>query len=162
MKRFLNVLALLLLIAGLSYSQVTTNQYGVTFNQARVWFTEANATDATADRTTGYLTFAPATEIGLIGRATDSLNVHISYQLRNSVTGAVQGSATLLDSCVYVVDEAVTSDTSTVETGLGVATLRGYDQVRFVLDFDAATPGTSDGDDGTANLFRLYYILYKP
>ena len=154
MKRFLSLLALVVLIAGVASSQVVTNQFGTRFNQAREFYKEASFTASTANDTTGYITFVPATELGIIGRADDSVDVNIYYQLRNSTTGAA-GSWTLIDSTILT----AATDNAAVETGLGIATLRGYDQVRFYFDFQT---NSTDGLDGTAATFRCYYMLYKP
>lgn len=153
MKWFLSLLALVMLVGAVSYSQVQTVG-GITFNRATEFYKEASFTASTANDTTSYLKFAPATEIGIIGRADDSVDVNIYYQLRNSTTGAA-GSWTLVDSTILT----SATDNAAVETGIGVATLRGYDQVRFYFDFQT---NSTDGGDGTAATYRCYYMLYKP
>ena len=155
MKRFLSLLALILLVAVVAYPQVQTVN-GVTFNQAKLWFSNANCLPATANDTTTYLPFTPSTNVGWVKRSNDSMNVLIYYQLRSSTTGAT-GTATLIDSCVSTTQ----SDVATIGKGLAIATLIGADQVRFIFDYNGATTGTG-GNDGSANLFRFYYMLYRP
>ena len=151
MKRILSLLAILALCVGVSYSQVI-QEHGVTFNQAREFYKEASVTASTANDTTGYIWFTPATEIAFIGTCDDSVDVNIYYQLKNSTTGAA-GSWTLIDSTI------LTATGATRHTPIAVATFAGYDLIRFYFDFQAAT---TDGGDGTAATYRCYYFLHRP
>ena len=57
---------------------------GSVFNQATQFYYKSGFYSATANDTTGFITFSPATEIRVFERCNDSAKVMLQYQLRNS------------------------------------------------------------------------------
>lgn len=117
-------------------------------------YSKATYLDATATDTTRYMPFefreGLATHIVLTGVATDSVNVIVSYQLKNSITG-LTGAMTLADTLTG------TNNTSNVGllASLAIATTAGYNQIRYEHNYITGN-GTTAG-----RVYKLYHTLIK-
>lgn len=154
MKKIFALLAIMLFAVGNLCAQSTP-----LFNRAWDVYNKSY-TASTANDTTQYFPLTQAThgrrsgttDIRFFGRSNDSLSVNCYYQLKNSTTGSL-GTWTQIDTVIHV----ATSDSVTSPGTLLLATLIGYDQIRFYFDWLAA----SAGGDGTADTFRWYLYLFK-
>ena len=153
MKKLFFVLALMVVSVSLVFAQTPQ------FNQAWLLRTKTYLA-TTANDTTAYYNLtassfgrrAGTTDIRFFGRSNDSITVDCYYQLKNSTTGAL-GTWTQIDTVIHV----NTSDSTSTPGTLLLATLIGYDQIRFYFDFLSGTAGS----DGSDNTFRWYAYLLK-
>lgn len=114
-----------------------------------------------ADGTAQYYSIAGGTNIYHLARTNDSLRVTVNYALRNTVARATVAFA-LLDSIVTVDNLGSAAYDSTIrKTGLTLATILGYDGIRYEEDYDATTAGTATNSDGTTNRWRLYQFFLR-
>jgi len=98
--------------------------------------------------TTQYITlfdapYGMADNLTVLGWTTDSVAVEISYQLKNSYTGAT-GAVTLLNDTLISVGPITGADTSHIVGSLAVAALSGYNSARFFFNYVTGN-GTTAG-----------------
>lgn len=159
MKHLISLLLVFGLVGSLE-AQVFTSQYGTRFNEASIIYYKSGFIATTASDTTGFISIAGGLDFALWGTADDSTVVLPYYQLRNSTTGAL-GSWTAMDTIG-------TDGTGNTPTAAGpatdemsggavaLATLNGFDEVRFYIDY---LTGSCTSADGSAAVLKVYLFL---
>lgn len=136
----------------------------VTYNKPVQFYYKANPTSSTANDTTNFFSIGTGqASYTVLGTANDSATVIVFYRLRQSkMPYALTGSWTLLDT--LGVDGAGSLNTTTggaqLVGTLALATLTGYDEIEFYVDYLSGTSNAAA--DGTANYIRLFYYAVKP
>lgn len=143
------------------------NRTGLVIDEYSWSSTTANDTipqPAAADGTPVWTPIIGGTDAYYFARTNDSLRATVYYQMVNS-TARDTTAWTLLDSIVTVDDLGSAAYDSTVRLAhnapLALATILGYDGIRFYVDYDATTAGTATNADGTTNRWRLYQYLFR-
>lgn len=139
-----------------------------TFNELQEVYYKSGYVAATANDTLkSWISFVGAERMTLFARATDSAVAKIFYRLRNKTVGggAAGVSAPLTTAWVELC-------TATNITGAGVtfndttyrlatilpATLAGYEQIQFYVDYQS---NCTTQVDGTTATFRLYNYFFR-
>lgn len=138
--------------------------YAPEFNKPVQVYYKTPFTASTANDTLkSWINIVGAEAITVFARATDSAVVNVYYRLRNKTVGKA-ASAGLSDPVTtsFVLGETATnvstSDTSYRIFQIKPATLAGYEQIQFYVDYQA---NSTDGLDGTAAIFRLYAYFMR-
>ena len=165
MKQFISLLLVVGLVGSLE-AQVSFERNGTRYNEANIIYTKSGFLAATASDTIGFMNIGLALDLTLWGTANDSLVLLPYYQLRNSTTGAV--------SAWTAMDTIGTDGTGNVPTATGpatdemsggsiaLATLNGFDEVRFYFDYLTGGPANADGTTNIAYVYAYIRALYKP
>ena len=159
MKHLISLLLVVGFVGSLE-AQVFTSQYGTRFNEASIIYYKSGFLAGTASDTLGFTSIAGALDFALWGTADDSTTVLPYYQLRNSTTGAI-GSWTAMDT--IGLDGTGNTPTATgpatdeMSGGtVALATLTGFDEVRFYIDYLTGSPA---GQDAAAAVLKVYLFV---
>ena len=159
MKHLISLLLVFGLVGSLE-AQVVNNQYGTRLNEASIIYYKSGFIATTASDTTSYISIAGVLDFALWGTADDSCVVLPYYQLRNSTTGAI--------SSWTAMDTIGTDGTGNTPTATGpatdemsggtvaLATLNGFDEVRFYIDYLTGSPA---GQDAAAAVLKVYLFV---
>lgn len=102
-----------------------------------------------------------ASDLVFFARTNDSTTIRVLYQLQNSQIGSSSRTGwTEIDTVITVDDAGASTDTTIALGRLALATISGYDQIRFYEDFLSGTATTAAGD-GSATRLRYYLYLLK-
>lgn len=159
----------LLLVVGLVGSmeaQVSFERNGTRYNEASMIYYKSGFLAGTASDTISFLSIPLALDLTLWGTANDSTTVLPYYQLRNSTTGAVS-AWTAMDT--IGTDGSGNTPTATGPAtdemsggSIALATLNGFDEVRFYFDYLTGSPANADGTDNILKVYLYVRALFKP
>jgi len=128
-----NKFTLAFILAGFLWTSLATAQVIPTQNVTTEVYKKLNYVASSATDTTVYRQFAPADNIVILGSATDSAYVIVSYMLKESVTG-LETAFVLADTL-----QLAGSGGDQLIANLPIATVGGYDQIKFEINYITAT-----------------------
>jgi hypothetical protein len=129
------------------------------YNETRQFFYKDDYAAGDATDTSQFMSLNGVTDLRIFVAANDSLVTDVGYILSNSIIDSTTGNTKLGNTITFNAHTTTVADTCVSPGALGVATLIGWNKIRFT--FNPTTDSRLNDGAETGKHERMYYYLLR-